>query len=87
MIVCMKKERTTVLLEKPIMMKIRQLSHVRKETMSDLINLLLREGVKNLDEKKKSVFQFNPTIVEGVSPPKINISDRSELLDFLDRED
>ncbi len=84
----MKKERTSILLPKQLMLKLRKKAKVKNLSLTAFIALTLQEGLRSLNESQThiSAYKFNPPVVKGDREPSIDISSRDSLFEVFDKD-
>jgi hypothetical protein len=78
--------RTTIPLEGPVERELRRLAAQEKRSFKELVNDLLRRGLKAYRERKGSKVKFQWHTSKGVPAPWFDPSDRSTYLDVISRK-
>jgi hypothetical protein len=86
MLICMDKERTTLVIPKPLINEVRDLSKIKNMSLSDIITLLISEGLRSVKKIKASKYKFTPTIIQGKVAPEVNIANRDEIFNLFDKK-
>ena len=72
------------MLDDDVYLLLRKKSAEEGKSLKELLNELLREGLKNRELRRRKKYHFNIPTRSGHLRPGINIEDRDRLFDLMD---
>ncbi len=77
--------KTTLNLNDRVLLQAKELARKQGVTLTSFVEDALRARLMPAARPARG-YKFDPPIVRGARPPAVDVADRNELYDFLDRE-
>lgn len=77
-------KRTSLLLDESLVKEIKRLAREQSTTMTEVLQSLLREGLRVCGQAKKKGYKLDLPVVKGKLREGVNIADRKSLYDLME---